>query len=98
MSNKYKINFLVWIFYRAGSKFRNFVFRKRLGKKRWSAKIIFSIMSFFELFEQRAYINSGEAGKFDHYVSRLLLNRWRIAETDIDKGKIFCFYYTPNGT
>jgi len=96
MGNKYKINFLVWIFYRAGSKFRNFVFRKRLGKKRWSAKIIFFIMSFFELFEQRVYINSGETGKFDHYVPRLLLNRWRIAEAGTDKGNIFFWSRSKN--
>jgi len=91
MCNKNKINLFIWIFYRAGIKFRNFVFRNRLGKKRWSAKIIFSVMSFFGYFEEKVYLNTGETGTFDHYVPRLLLNRWRIAETGTNKGKIFCW-------
>lgn len=89
MDNKYKINFFLWIFYRAAAKFRNFVFRKRLGRKKWSAKLIFSIMKFFGFFESKVYLNTGEIGIFDHYVPKLLLNRWRIAESGTDKGNIF---------
>ncbi|KKT17901.1 MAG: hypothetical protein UW01_C0008G0020 [Candidatus Nomurabacteria bacterium GW2011_GWA2_43_66] len=81
-----KINFFIWFFYKAGNKFRNFVFRKRLGRKEWSAKLIFSIMSFFGYFESRVYLNTGETGIFDHYVPRLLLKRWR-ADWDIGKTK-----------
>lgn len=83
------INFFLWIGYRAAAKFRNFVFRKRLGRKKWSAKLIFSIMGFLGFFESRVYLNTGETGIFDHYVPRLLLNRWRISETGTDKGNIF---------
>lgn len=96
MSNKNKINFFIWIFYRAGGKFRNFVFRKRLGKERWSAKFIFFIMTIFEFFESRVYLNTGEVGKFDHYVPKLLLNRWRIAESGTNKGHIFCWLKSKN--
>ena len=96
MSNKSKINFFLWIFYRAGNKFRNFVFRKRLGRKQWSAKLIFSIMSLFGFFESKVYLNTGETGKFDHYVPRLLLKRWRVAETGTDKGSIFCWSKSKN--
>jgi hypothetical protein len=88
---KNKINFITWFFYKAGNKFRNFVFRKRLGKKRWSAKLIIFIMGFFDFFQARVYINTGETNKFDHYVPRLLLNRWRINESGTDKGQIFCW-------
>ena len=96
MSNKNKINILVWIFYRAGGKFRNFVFRKRLGRKKWSARLIFFIMSFFGYFESKVYLNTGEVGIFDHYVPRLLLRRWRIAETGTDKGNIFQWSKSKN--
>ena len=96
MNNKHKINFFVWIFYRASGKFRNCVFRKRLGRKRWSAKLIFSIMRFFTFFESRVYLNTKETGIFDHYVPKLLLNRWRIAESGIDKGYIFQWSKSKN--
>ncbi len=96
MSNKHKINFILWIFYKAAQKFRNFVFRKRLGRKKWSARLIFSIMSFLGFFESRVYLNTGEIGIFDHYVPRLLLNRWRIAETGTDKGNIFRWSKSKN--
>ena len=95
MDNK-NINFFLWIGYRAATKFRNFVFRKRLGRKRWSAKLIFSIMGFFGFFESRVYLNTGEIGIFDHYVPRLLLNRWRIAETGTDKGNVFHWLKSKN--
>ena len=94
--NSNKINFFIWFFYKAGNKFRNFVFRKRLGRKEWSAKLIFSIMSFFGYFESRVYLNTGETGIFDHYVPRLLLKRWRVAETGTDKGNIFCWSKSKN--
>lgn len=96
MSNKYKINFFLWIGYRTAAKFRNFVFRKRLGRKRWSAKLIFSIMSFFSFFESRVYLNTNETGVFDHYVPKLLLSRWRIAEIGTDKGKLFQYSKSKN--
>lgn len=89
--NKNKISIVVWFFYKTGNKFRNFVFRKRLGRKRWSAKLIFFTMGFFDFFETRVYLNTGEINKFDHYVPRLLLNRWRVSETGTDKGQIFCW-------
>lgn len=85
------INFIIWFFYKAGNKFRNFIFRKRLGRKRWSAKLIIFIMGFFDFFQARVYLNTGEINKFDHYVPRLLLNRWRVAESGTDKGQIFCW-------
>ncbi len=88
---KNKINFFIWFFYKAGNKFRNFIFKKRLGRKRWSAKLIIFIMRFFDFFQARVYLNTGEINKFDHYVPRLLLNRWRIAESGTNKGQIFCW-------
>ena len=94
MGNRYKINFFIWIFYRAGNRFRNFIFRKRLGKKKRTAEFIFFIMSIFGYFESKVYINTGETGKFDHFVAKFLLNRWRVAETGIDKGQIFCWSKT----
>lgn len=87
--SKNKVNFILWALYRAGQKFRNFVFRRRLGRNKWSAKLIFFVMSFFGFFEERVYLNSCEVGRFDHYVPRLLLRRWRIAESGADKGMIF---------
>jgi len=91
-----KINFIIWFFYKTGGKFRNFVFRKRLGRKKWSAKIIFFVMSVFAYFESRVYINTGETGKFDHYVPKLLLRRWRMAESGPDKGHIQCWSKNNN--
>jgi len=70
-----------------GSKFRNFVFRKRLGKTHQEAKIIISAMWFLDKFQ--IYSNSGDVNNNDHYVPRLLLNRWRISEDGTKKGKTF---------
>ncbi|MBI3685641.1 DUF4238 domain-containing protein [Candidatus Azambacteria bacterium] len=53
-------------------------------------------MSFLGFFESRVYLNTGEIGIFDHYVPRLLLNRWRIAENGTDKGKIFRWSKSKN--
>lgn len=47
-------------------------------------------MSVLDLFE--VYINTGETNIFDHYVPRLLLNRWRVAEQGPDKGQIFRWF------
>ena len=94
--NNNKVNIFIWFLYKIGNKFRNFVFRKRLGRKQWSAKLIFSIMSFFGYFESRVYLNTGETGIFDHYVPRFLLKRWRVAETGTDKGSIFCWSKNKN--
>jgi len=77
------------IFHWIGRKFQNFVFRKRLGRKKWSAELIFIIMRVFGLFE--IYTNTGEIGGIDHYVPKLLLRRWRISESGMDKDKIFCW-------
>ena len=82
------------IFHWLGREFQNFVFRKRLGRKRWSVKLIIRIMKIFSLFE--AYSNTGEVGRFDHYVPQFLLNKWRIAESGTDKGKIFYWSKTTN--
>jgi len=95
MSNK-NINFFLWAGYKAAAKFRNFVFRKRLGRERWSAKLIFRVMSILGYFESRVYLNTGETGIFDHYVPKLLLKRWRVAETGTDKGSIFCWSKCKN--
>lgn len=94
--SKHKVNFLIWFFYKAGNKFRNFVFRKRLGRRVWTAKLIFSIMGFFGYFESKVYLNTGETGIFDHYVPKLLLKRWRIAEDGTNKGKIFTWSKKKN--
>lgn len=53
-------------------------------------------MSFFSYFESKVYLNTSETGKFDHYVPRLLLKRWRVAETGTDKGSIFCWSRSKN--
>ena len=53
-------------------------------------------MSILGFFESRVYLNTGEVGKFDHYVPRLLLSRWRIAETGTDKGNIFRWLKSKN--
>lgn len=95
MGNK-NINFFIWVGYCAATKFRNFVFRKRLGRYKWSAKLIFLIMSILGFFESRVYLNTGETGIFDHYVPRFLLNRWRVAETGTDKGSIFQWSKSKN--
>lgn len=71
-------------------RFRNYIFRNRLGRKRWSAQLIFFVMSILDFFE--VYTNTEETNIFDHYVPRLLLNRWRIAEQGTDKGQIFRWY------
>ncbi|MEN6511780.1 MAG: DUF4238 domain-containing protein [Chloroherpetonaceae bacterium] len=75
------------LFSNIGRKIRNFVFRHRLGKKVWSAKLIIFIMDIFDRFE--IYTNTGNVGRFDHYVPKLLLSKWRIAESGTDKGLIF---------
>ena len=53
-------------------------------------------MNFFGYFESMVYLNTGETGVFDHYVPRLLLKRWRVAETGTDKGNIFCWSKSKN--
>lgn len=53
-------------------------------------------MSILGSFESRVYLNTGEIERFDHYVPRLLLNRWRIAETETDKGNIFQWSKSKN--
>ena len=47
-------------------------------------------MSVLDVFE--VYTNTEETDIFDHYVPRLLLNRWRVAETGTDKGQIYRWY------
>ncbi len=75
------------IFTRLGRKFQNFVFRKRLGKTRLGAYLIITVMGFFDLFE--TYSNTGEVGRFDHYVPAFMLRRWRVADTGTDRGNLF---------
>lgn len=70
-----------------GNKFRNYVFRNRLGKNIWTARLIGFVMSILD--KNQIYINTGDVDNFDHYVPKLLLNRWRISETGTNKGKIF---------
>lgn len=82
------------LFNKIGRKFRNFIFKHRLGKKAWSARLIMFIMSIFDWFE--IYTNSGDIGRFDHYVPKLLLNKWRIAESGTDKGLIFSWSKITN--
>ncbi len=53
-------------------------------------------INFFAYFESRVHLNTGETGIFDHYVPRLLLKRWRVAETGTDKGNIFCWSKSKN--
>ncbi len=70
-----------------GRKFLNLVFKKRWGKKEWSARTIFFIMNFFDRFE--VYINTKQTGRFDHYIPQFLLRQWKISESGPDKGRIF---------
>lgn len=74
------------IFSLIGRKFRNFVFRKRLGRRKWSAKLIFLIMGFFDKFE--IYSNTGKVGNFDHYVPKLLL---RYFKTSKQSNSLYCY-------
>lgn len=72
---------------KVGHKFRNFVFKKRLGKKEWSAKIIFYVMGMFDRFE--VYSNTKDVGRFDHYVPQFLLKNWKTPDSGKNNPKIF---------
>lgn len=73
-------------------KLLNFVFKHRLGKHKWSARLIFFLLSITGRFEM--YVNTQKTGENHHYVPRFLLNRFRISESGIDKGQIWQFSYS----
>jgi len=77
------------IFSIIGRKFRNFVFRKRLGRRKWSAKLIFLIMGFFDKFE--IYSNTGQVGNFDHYVPKLLLRYFKASNHGNNSKSSYCW-------
>lgn len=62
-----------------GRKFRNYIFRNRLGGSVLSARIIFFLMGLFDRFE--VYSNTKEVGRFDHYVPQFLLKNFKIGIT-----------------
>lgn len=68
-----------------GKKFRNYVFKKRLDRKKWSTKLIIFVMGILD--KNQIYINDGDVGNFDHYVPTFLLNRWRVSEHGEKKEK-----------
>ena len=70
-----------------GRKFQNFVFTHRLGRRPLSARIIFFVMAIFDRFYE--YSNTGQVNNFDHYVPKFILQRFRIGNSGIKKGKIF---------
>lgn len=35
------------------------------------------------------YSNSGEVDNYDHYIPKLLLRRWRVTESGVDKGSVY---------
>lgn len=74
---------------RLGRKITLLAFRYRLGKKRWSARILFRIMGLFDRFG--VYENTNETEKEHHYVPQLILRRFRIADSGTDKGQTWRF-------
>ncbi len=68
-------------------KYLSFVFRHRLGKRAWSARLLFKVMDFLARFE--VYSNSGKVENFDHYVPQFFLRRFQISDTGQNRGRIF---------
>jgi len=66
-------------------------FKYRLGKHKWSAKILFFIMGLFENYDE--YVNTNEKDRDHHYVPQLILRRFRIADSGTDKGQTWEFSF-----
>lgn len=77
-----------------GRKILSFVFKNRLGRHRWSAKSLFWLIGQFDRFE--VYENTSDIGNKDHYVPKLLLRNFKIAESGTNKGKIWEFSFKRN--
>jgi hypothetical protein len=77
-----------------GRKILTFVFKHRLGRHNWSAKFLFWLIGQFDRFE--VYENTNDTGNKDHYVPKLLLRNFRIAESGTDKGKVWEFSFKRN--
>jgi len=77
-----------------GRKFLNTVFKFRWGKKIWSAKILFFLITQFDGFEE--YSNTGKVNDLDHYVPKFLLKRFRVSENGPKKGKIIEYNFLTN--
>ena len=74
-----------------GRKITIAAFRYRLGKNPWSARALFSLMGLFENYVE--YVNTSEAGKDHHFVPQLILRRFRIADSGVDKGQTWEFNF-----
>lgn len=74
-----------------GRKILTFVFKHRLGRHKWSAKFFFWLIGQFDRFEE--YQNTGDVGNNDHYVPKLILKSFRVADLGTDKGKIWEFSF-----
>ena len=76
---------------RLNRKILKLAFKYRLGKRRWSARVLFFVMGIFENYVE--YENTNETGKDHHYVPQLILRRFRIAEDGTDKGQTWEFSF-----
>ena len=68
--------------------------KNRLGKTNFSVKVIYFITNILGKFE--AYKNTEDFNKKGHYVPKLLLRRFRLAEDGPLKGKIYQFNFLSN--
>jgi len=71
-------------------KFIALVLRKRIGKNKWSAHLIFGLLSILDLLEF-LYINTQDTGNYDHYIPKFLLRRFRISEKGAHSNSLFTY-------
>ena len=79
---------------RTGRKILKLAFKHHLGKRRWSARVLFFILDSFGKFE--TYLNTNNTNEEHHYVPQLILRRFRVAEVGTDKGQIWQFSFATN--
>jgi hypothetical protein len=78
-----------------GRSFELVVLKNRLGKSRFSARVLIFTMRQFDRFE--LYENHGDIGNFDHYVPKFLLRFFGKNNGSAKKGIIFSFSFKKPG-
>ncbi len=72
-----------------------FIFRKRLGKSKFAASILFRIINTLET-SKGVYINTKDIGNTDHFVPQFLLRNFSIEKAGQNKGLIFEYLFSKN--
>lgn len=78
-------------FFKIGQRFERFIFEHRLGRGRYTTRLIFGLMSFFDRFED--YSNKEKVGNYDHYVPQFLLRYFGVESNGGRKGTVYEFQF-----